>query len=71
MGEARVIVSETADRMCGKRLKAILPALIGALEEYGPIAIDATVGQRLLAASATSAGWPLGWSVRTSRGWAS
>jgi Integrase core domain len=42
---------EAADRICGKRLKAILPSLITALEKHGHLALDPTVRQRLLSAS--------------------
>ena len=49
--EALVVWWEAADRMCGKRLKAVLPSLVAALEPHGHLALDATVRQRLLAAS--------------------
>src|SRR5262249_40873828 len=49
--EALVVLWEAADRICGKRLKAILPRLLQALEQHGHRALDATVRQRLLAAS--------------------
>src|SRR5262249_30069511 len=40
--------------ICGKRLKAVLPDLIGALEQHGHLALDATVRRRLLTASAAT-----------------
>jgi hypothetical protein len=49
--EALVILWETADRICGKRLKAILPGLISAMERHGHLALDPNVRQLLLAAS--------------------
>jgi len=49
--EALVVLWEAADRICGKRLKAILPSLITALEKHGHLALDPTVRQRLLVAS--------------------
>ena len=52
--EALVVWWEAADRMCGKRLKAVLPSLVAALEPHGHLALDPTVRQRLLAASAAT-----------------
>jgi hypothetical protein len=49
--EALVVLWEAADRICGKRLKAILPRLLQALEQHGHLALDAAVRERLLAAS--------------------
>jgi hypothetical protein len=49
--QALVTLWEAADRICGKRLKAILPSLITALEKHGHLTLDTTVRQRLLAAS--------------------
>ena len=33
--EALIVVWETSDRICGKRLKAVLPSLIEAMERHG------------------------------------
>jgi hypothetical protein len=49
--EALVVLWEAADRICGKRLKAILPRLLQAQEQHGHLALDASVRERLLAAS--------------------
>lgn len=49
--EALVVLWEAADRICGKRLKAVLPSLIAALERHGHLALDPSVRQRLLEAS--------------------
>jgi hypothetical protein len=49
--EALVVLWEAADRICGKRLKMILPRLLQALEQHGHLALDASVRERLLAAS--------------------
>ena len=49
--EALIILWEAADRICGKRLKAILPGLISALERNGHLAVDPIVRQHLLAVS--------------------
>jgi hypothetical protein len=52
--EALVVLWEAADRICGKRLKAILPSLVTALERHGHLAFDPTVRQRLLSVSAAT-----------------
>src|SRR3954470_16108932 len=49
--QALIVLWEAADRICGKRLKAVLPGLIAALEQHGHPALDANVRQLLLAAS--------------------
>ena len=49
--EALVVLWEAADRICGKRLKAILPGLVSAMERHGHLALDPDVRQLLLAAS--------------------
>ncbi len=52
--EALIVLWEAADRICGKRLKAVLPDLVASLEQHGHLALDPTVRQRLLAASAAT-----------------
>lgn len=52
--EALIVLWEAADRICGKRLKAILPDLVTSLEQHGHLALDPAVRQRLLAASAAT-----------------
>src|SRR2546423_681170 len=52
--EALIVLGEAADRICGKRLKAILPDLVLSLEQHGHLALDPTVRQLLLAASAAT-----------------
>ena len=49
--EALVVLWEAADRICGKRLKAILPQLVTAMERHGHLALDPTVRHRVLAVS--------------------
>ena len=49
--EALVVLWEAADRICGKRLKAVLPSLVTALQRHGHLALDPTVRQRLLSIS--------------------
>lgn len=52
--EALIVLWEAADRICGKRLKAVLPDLVASLERHGHLALDPAVRQRLLAASAAT-----------------
>jgi hypothetical protein len=52
--QALIVLWEAADRICGKRLKAVLPGLIAALERHGHLHLDAEVRQRLLAVSAAT-----------------
>lgn len=52
--EALVILWEASDRICGKRLKPILPVLIAALERHGHLHLDETVRAKLLAVSAST-----------------
>jgi hypothetical protein len=49
--EALIVLWEAADRICGKRLKAILPTLIPTLERHGHLTLDPTLRQLLLAVS--------------------
>jgi hypothetical protein len=49
--EALIILWEASDRICGKRLKALLPGLVSAMERHGHLSLDPTVRQLLLAAS--------------------
>jgi hypothetical protein len=52
--QALIVLWEAADRICGKRLKAVLPDLVTSLEQHGHLSLDPTVRQRLLAASAAT-----------------
>ena len=52
--EALVVLWEAADRICGKRLKAILPALVTSLEKHGHLALDPVVRARVLTVSAAT-----------------
>ena len=49
--EALIVVWEASDRICGKRLKAVLPSLIEAMERHGHLDLDPHVRQRLVSAS--------------------
>ncbi len=52
--EALVVLWEAADRICGKRLKPLIPLLIPAMERHGYLALDEEVRSRLLRISAAS-----------------
>lgn len=49
-----IILWEASDRICGKRLRALLPILLPALETHGHLHLDSGVRQRVLAASAST-----------------
>lgn len=52
--QALIVLWEAADRICGKRLKQVAPALVEAMERHGHLRLDAEVRQRLLAMSAAT-----------------
>jgi hypothetical protein len=52
--DALIIVWETADRICSKRLKAAIPDLIDAMERHNHLKLDPILHQRLLKISASS-----------------
>jgi hypothetical protein len=52
--EALVVLWEAADRICGKRLKPLIPLLIPAMERHGHLALDETVRGLLHQISAAS-----------------
>ncbi len=52
--QALIVLWEASDRICGKRLKALLPVLAEALEKHGHLAIDAAIRTQLLGLSAAT-----------------
>jgi hypothetical protein len=48
------VLWEAGDRVCGKRLKALIPVLIDAMERHGHLKLDAVVRTRLLGVSAAT-----------------
>ena len=52
--EALIVLWETSDRICGKRLKALIPMLILSMERHGHLALDGEVRARLLKISAAT-----------------
>jgi len=49
-----IILWEASDRICGKRLKPLLPVLLPALEAHGHLHLDGGVRQRVLTVSAST-----------------
>ena len=45
---------ETGDRVCGKRLKPAIPALLESMERHGHLKLDAEVQRLILAVSAST-----------------
>jgi hypothetical protein len=52
--ETLIVLWEASDRVCGKRLKPLLPVLIPALERHSHLHLDAAVRERVLAVSAST-----------------
>ena len=52
--EALTVVWEAADRICGKRLKAVIPQLVEAMERHGHLALEAEVRRKLFGVSAAT-----------------
>lgn len=45
--EALIVLWEASDRICGKRLKPLIPVLVAAMERHGHLALDPAVRERL------------------------
>jgi len=52
--EALIVLWETTDRICGKRLKAVIPFLVDSMERHGHLLLDDVVRERLLKVSAAT-----------------
>ncbi len=52
--EALTVVWEASDRICGKRLKQIIPDLVDAMERHGHLSLDLEVRKRLFRISAAT-----------------
>jgi hypothetical protein len=50
--EALVVLWEASDRICGKRLRPLIPALVEAMERHGHLSLDPAERGQLLAMSA-------------------
>src|SRR6185369_9593378 len=51
---ALVVLWEASDRVCGKRLKALLPILLPALERNGHLKLDEQIRPKILSMSAAT-----------------
>jgi len=51
---ALIVLWEASDRVCGKRLKALLPILLPALERNGHLRLDDAIRPKILAMSAAT-----------------
>jgi hypothetical protein len=49
--EALILVWEAADRICGKRLKVVIPSFVETMERHGYLRLDPVVREKLLAVS--------------------
>jgi len=52
--EALIVIWETADRICGKRLKAAIPNILGAMERYGHLQLKPEIREKVLSVSAAT-----------------
>ncbi len=52
--QALIVLWEAGDRICGKRLKPLIPVLITAMERHGHLDLDALVKAKLLQVSAAT-----------------
>ena len=51
---ALVVIWEASDRICGKRLRPLVPVLVESMERHGHLALDPVVRQQLLSMSAAT-----------------
>jgi hypothetical protein len=54
MREPLIVLWEAADRICGKRLKAIIPALIESMTRHGHLSLSDEIREMLIAVSPAS-----------------
>ena len=52
--QALTVLWEAADRICGKRLKALIPMLVDAMERHGHLDLDPVVKAKVLQVSAAT-----------------
>src|SRR5260370_15320863 len=52
--EALIVVWEASDRICGKRLRPLLPILVEAMEQHGHLQLEQEGRTKLLAMSAAT-----------------
>ena len=49
-----IVLWEASDRVCGKRLQALLPSLVPALERHGHLVLDSSARTKMLGVSAAT-----------------
>jgi hypothetical protein len=52
--DALIVIWEASDRVCGKRLRALVPTLVDSMEQHGHLDLDSRVRSDLLAMSAAT-----------------
>jgi len=52
--QALTMLWEAADRVCGKRLKALIPSLVDAMERHGHLDLDPVIRTKVLQVSAAT-----------------
>ncbi|MHC1767065.1 MAG: transposase family protein [Verrucomicrobiia bacterium] len=52
--EALVVIWEAADRICGKRLRAVIPNLVEAMERHGHLSLKPEIREKVMAVSAAT-----------------
>ena len=52
--QALIVLWEAADRICGKRLKALIPKLVDAMERHGHLDLDPVIKSKLVQISAAT-----------------
>ena len=52
--EVLIVLWETADRICGKRLKAIIPNLVDSMERHNHLKLESEIRDKVLAVSAST-----------------
>jgi len=52
--QALIVLWEASDRVCGKRLRALLPVLVPSLERHGHLRLAESIGSKLMAMSAST-----------------
>lgn len=58
--QALIVLWEAGDRVCGKRLKVLIPVLVDAMERHGHLQLDPVVKAKLLQVSAATIDRALG-----------
>ena len=58
--QALILLWEASDRLCGKRLKALIPALVDSMERHGHLDLDEVVRAKVLRVSAATIDRALG-----------